>query len=69
VQVAELRNRKFDLVLARTVRPLTADDMHVETLFNDQVVIAAAASNRWARRRKVNLVDLVDEAWTLTRRW
>jgi DNA-binding transcriptional LysR family regulator len=66
VQLAELRNRKYDVVLARTVRPMTAEDVQVETLFNDQVVVAAAASNRWARRRKVDLADLVDAAWTLT---
>jgi DNA-binding transcriptional LysR family regulator len=66
VQLAELRNRKYDVVLARTVRSMTAEDVEVEILFNDQVVIAAAASNRWARRRKVDLADLVDAAWTLT---
>jgi DNA-binding transcriptional LysR family regulator len=66
VQLAELRNRKYDVVLARTVRSITAEDVRVETLFNDQVVIAAAASNRWARRRKVDLADLIDSAWTLT---
>lgn len=66
VQLAELRNRKYDVVLARTLRPMTAEDVQVETLFNDEVVIAAAASNRWARRRKVDLADLVDAAWTLT---
>ena len=67
VQLAELRNRKFDFVLARIVRPLTAEqDVHVETLFNDQVVVAADARNRWARRRKIDLADLVGEPWMLT---
>jgi DNA-binding transcriptional LysR family regulator len=67
VQLAELRNRKFDFVLARTVRPLTAEqDVHVETLFDDQVVVAANTRNRWARRRKVDLADLVAEPWMLT---
>jgi DNA-binding transcriptional LysR family regulator len=66
VQLAELRNRKFDFVLARIVRPLTEEqDVHVETLFNDRMVIAADAQNRWARRRKVDLADLASEPWML----
>jgi DNA-binding transcriptional LysR family regulator len=67
VQLAELRNRKYDFVLARIVRPLTEEeDVHVEVLFNDQVVIAADAHSPWARRRKVELADLVGEPWMLT---
>ena len=67
VQLSELRNRKYDLVLARIVRPLTAEeDIHVEALFNDRVVIAADARSRWARRRKIDLAELVDAPWMLT---
>jgi DNA-binding transcriptional LysR family regulator len=66
VQLAELRNRKYDFVLARMVRPFTDEDIHVETLFNDHVVIAASGRSRWARRRKVDLADLAEEPWTLT---
>ena len=67
VQLAELRNRKFDFVLARIVRPLNEEeDVNVEVLFNDQLVIAADAHSPWARRRKVDLADLVGEPWMLT---
>lgn len=66
VQLAELRNRKYDFVLARIVRPLTDEDVQVEVLFNDQVVIAADAQSPWVRRRKVNLAELADEPWMLT---
>ena len=66
VQLAELRNRKYDFVLARMLRPFTDEDIHVETLFNDHVVIAASGRSRWARRRKVDLADLAEEPWTLT---
>jgi DNA-binding transcriptional LysR family regulator len=67
VQLAELRNRKYDLVLARIVRPLTEDeDVHAETLFHDHLIIAADARNRLARRRKIDLAELVDEPWILT---
>ena len=66
VQLAELRNRKYDFVLARIRRPLVDGDVNVETLFNDQVVIAADARSRWLRRRKIDLAELVDEPWMLT---
>ena len=66
VQLAELRNRKYDLVLARIRRLLVDGDVNVETLFNDQVVIAADARSRWLRRRKIDLAELVDEPWLLT---
>src|SRR5262249_42576098 len=66
VQLAELRKRTYDFVLARIMRPLTdVEDVHVETLFNAQVVIAAATCNPWARRRKVDLADLANEPWML----
>jgi DNA-binding transcriptional LysR family regulator len=66
VQLAELRNRKYDFVLARIRTPLVDGDVNVETLFNDQVVIAADARSRWLRRRKIDLAELVDEPWMLT---
>lgn len=66
VQLAELRNRKYDFVLARIRKPLVDGDVNVETLFNDQVVIAADARSRWLRRRKIDLAELVDEPWMLT---
>lgn len=66
VQLAELRKRKYDFVLARIMWPLAdLEDVNVETLFYDRVVIAAAACNPWARRRKVDLADLADEPWML----
>jgi DNA-binding transcriptional LysR family regulator len=67
-QLAELRNRKYDFVLARIVRPLTEEeDVCVETLFHDHVVIAADARNKLARRRKIDLADLADQPWIFTR--
>jgi DNA-binding transcriptional LysR family regulator len=66
----ELRDRKYDLVLER-ISPVqaekpVADDLNIETLFDDQLVIAAGVQNRWvARRRKIDLAELVDEPWIM----
>jgi DNA-binding transcriptional LysR family regulator len=62
-----LRSRQYDLVFARLYEPLTsvADDLNVERLFDDPVVVVAGKHNPWARRRKVDLADLVDEPWIM----
>jgi DNA-binding transcriptional LysR family regulator len=44
------------------------DDLNVEILFNDQAVVAAGANSRWARRRKIELADLLDASWVGTSR-
>ena len=66
---AGLRERTHDLVLARMPTPLLAgysvDDLSVEVLFDDPLVVVAGAQSAWARRRKVDLADLIDEPWIL----
>jgi DNA-binding transcriptional LysR family regulator len=61
----DLRNRRLDLVLERLVKPLTAqdEDLNVEVLFCDELVVAAGAQTPWARRRKIDLAELVNEPW------
>jgi DNA-binding transcriptional LysR family regulator len=62
-----LRDRKHDLIVARTVRPLgDEEDFNVETLFDDQMVVATHISSRWAKRRKIGLAELIDEPWFLS---
>ena len=65
-----LRDRKYDLIVAWSgtlvADDLLTDDLRVEPLFlRDQWVIAAGSHNRWARRRKIDLAELVDEPWIL----
>ncbi len=66
----ELRERKYDLILGRGL-PLqaeepSADDLNFEFLFDDQLVIAAGPQSKWAaRRRKIDLAELVDEPWIM----
>jgi DNA-binding transcriptional LysR family regulator len=64
-----LRDRTYDLILARVPMPLpddyTVDDLDVEVLLDDPLVVVASAHSRWARRRKIDLADLIDEPWIL----
>jgi DNA-binding transcriptional LysR family regulator len=66
----ELRDRKYDLILARerslpAEEPL-ADKLNIETLFDDQLVITAGPRSKWAARRgKIDLAELVEGPWIL----
>lgn len=70
-----VRELGFDLVLTRLQGPGEEtnpfDDLNVEVLFEDQLVVVAGAQSRWAHRRKVDIVDLANEAWILSgpNRW
>ena len=63
----ELQARELDVVLSRLSKPLADDPLarglDIEILFDDEVVIAAGANSRWARRRKLALADLHDASW------
>ena len=68
LDLPELRERSLDVVLARLVRPLdVSEDMNVEVLFNDEMVIAAGRQSPWAQRDEIDIAELVDEPWILTR--
>ena len=66
-QRAALRDRKCDLILARLVEPPLTDeeDLNVEVLFDDPLVIVAGIGSQWARRRKIDLAEVIDEPWLL----
>src|ERR1044071_6899750 len=61
----DLEDRKIELVMTRLVDFADRRHMKVENLFDDDIVVVAAVQNRWARRRRIDLADLVDEPWTL----
>jgi DNA-binding transcriptional LysR family regulator len=72
LELPELHARKLDLVVTRLSIPQAqdpfGDDLNVEVLFDDQPVVAVGANSRWARRRKIDLLELVDEPWVTTPR-
>jgi len=61
----DLTERKLELVITRLVDFADRRNMKVESLFDDDIVPVAAAQNRWTRRRRIDLAELVDEPWTL----
>jgi DNA-binding transcriptional LysR family regulator len=61
----ELSERNVDLLIAARWGPLIDERLEFEFLFNDQYVIVAGAQSSWARRRKIELAELVNEPWVL----
>jgi DNA-binding transcriptional LysR family regulator len=68
LELATLRDRSLDVVLARFRGPPDAEheDLEIETLFDDHLVIAAGMHNRWTARRRIDLAELIDEPWVMT---
>ena len=65
LQFEELRKRNVDLLLGRMPRPFLEDDLMAETLFDEPFVSVAGTRSRWARRRRIELAELIDEPWVL----
>jgi DNA-binding transcriptional LysR family regulator len=63
VEFRELRERKIDFALARIHSEFREDDLEAEVLFQDTHRVVASTRSRWARRRKISLVELVNEPW------
>src|SRR6516164_2857534 len=61
----ELRERSLDLIILLTFDAVASNDIVSEMLYEDRMVIVAAADNPWTRQSRVELADLVDENWTL----
>src|SRR5262245_2580248 len=61
----ELAERKLDFVIAQRFGPFSNGQYNFEHLYDDSHVVVAGGQNRWSRRRKIELVELVNEAWAL----
>jgi DNA-binding transcriptional LysR family regulator len=61
----ELRQRTVELIIASIFQLNLDPDLDANTLFDDQFVVMVGAESKWARRRKLRLVDLIDEPWIL----
>jgi DNA-binding transcriptional LysR family regulator len=61
----ELEERNIDLLVMRRIGPFADDRVSFEVLYDNPYFVAAGAKNPWARRRHVELADLVGELWVL----
>ena len=70
-QFPELHERKVDLVVARLEKDVVKKDeeLEVEVLFDDPFLLVVGEKSKWARRRKVDLADLVDEPLIVPPAW
>src|SRR6266849_607834 len=62
---AALREREVDFIVSRSLQSSAEEDLVSEALFDEQLYVVAGLQNRWARRRKIKLSDLLDEPWIL----
>jgi DNA-binding transcriptional LysR family regulator len=61
-----LTDRNVDFVLAQRFGAFSDEQFDFEKLFEERYVILAGVKNRWVRRKRIALADLLDEPWTLS---
>ena len=69
-ELPSLHQRLIDFAMIRLSTPLAdqriMDELHLEIIFNDQLVVAAGRHSPWARRRNIDLSELITEPWILS---
>lgn len=60
-----LTDRGVELAITRATETVAQEQINVTSLFEDTVIVAAGAQSRWARRRRIELDELVNEPWAL----
>jgi len=65
LQYRELRERDVELLLGRIRIPFAEEDLSAETLFDEQMLVAAGMRSPWGRRRRIELGELINEPWVL----
>jgi DNA-binding transcriptional LysR family regulator len=61
----ELSERNVDLLVTRSFGAFEGERFDFEPLFDDVEAVVTGKQNRLARRRKIELAELVNERWTL----
>src|SRR5712671_338303 len=61
----ELTERNLDFLIARKFGSVADERLGFEFLFEDACVVAAGVQSPWARRRRIDLAELVNEPWVL----
>src|SRR5262245_45607871 len=58
--IQHLRERNVELAINRLPESIAGEDFNAEILYQDAIVIVSGTNSPWARRRKVQLAELVD---------
>jgi DNA-binding transcriptional LysR family regulator len=61
----ELRQRNIEFLLAGSLDEISGPDLTIQPLYMDRQLIVAGTKNKWTRRRKIALADLMNEPWIL----
>lgn len=61
----DLPQRRVEIVVGALPDLPRGGDVEATVLFDDRQFVMAGRSNKWARRRKIRLADLIDEPWIL----
>jgi len=61
----ELEERNLDLLVMRRIGAFDDGRVSFEVLYDNPYFVAAGAKNPWARRRHVELAELIGELWVL----
>jgi DNA-binding transcriptional LysR family regulator len=59
----DLPERRIELAMVPLVSPAVGEDLEAKILFHDHLRLVVGTKSPWARRRKVTLVELIDEPW------
>lgn len=61
----DLRDRKVDFLISRKAARFGDDKLRFEILYDPSFVVVAGSRSPWARRRRIVLAELVNEAWVM----
>jgi DNA-binding transcriptional LysR family regulator len=61
----DLRQRRVDFIVGRMMSPILDKDLSGEILFDESLLVVAGRQNRWARRRRIELAELINEPWVI----
>jgi DNA-binding transcriptional LysR family regulator len=61
----ELRARNVDLVAGRWPSSFAEPDVNLEILYDEPIFVVAHKTSVWARRRRIELAEIVNENWLL----
>ena len=61
----DLPQRRIELAIGALPDLPRGGDVEATVLFDDRQFVMAGEGNKWARRRKIKLADLIDEPWIL----